>query len=288
MRTLLIIVVLAGFLLCSCSDSSPNIFVVDIVDPMDGGMDIEMVQLPAGTFLMGSNSQYTEYEMEIAEDVFITVYTWERPVHAVTLDVFKISSTEITQEQYRVVMGTSPSKFYGFDNLPVENVSWEDAVTFCNKLSEMTGLEPCYELASWECDFTRNGFRLPTEAEWEYACRGGSKLEWGSGSTGPGDLRHTAWFRENSYHTTNPVRSLAPNLAGLYDMQGNVLEWCNDFLGYYNCNHQTNPTGPSHGKQRIVRGGAWASTAVDCRPSTRRGRFQDYKEPYLGFRIVSR
>jgi formylglycine-generating enzyme required for sulfatase activity len=287
MRTLLIIVVLAGFLLCSCSDSSPNIFVVDIVDPMEG-MDIEMVQLPAGTFLMGSNSEYSEYEVEMMPDEFVTFYTWERPVHAVTLSPFKISSTEITQEQYRVVMGTSPSKFYGFDNLPVEQVSWEDAVTFCNELSEMTGQEPCYDLAIWECDFSKSGFRLPTEAEWEYACRGGSKLEWGSSSTGPGDLGRTAWFKGNSYRTTNPARSKDPNSAGLYDMQGNVWEWCNDFLGYYNCNHQTDPTGPSHGKQRIVRGGAWASTAVDCRPSVRRGRFQDYKEPYLGFRIVRR
>ena len=287
MRTLPIIVVLAGFLLCSCSDSSPNIFIVDIMNPMDG-IDIEMVQLPAGTFLMGSNSSYSEYEMEIRPGVFITQYTWERPVHAVTLDVFKISSTEITQEQYRVVMGTSPSKFYGFDNLPVENVSWEDAVTFCNKLSEMTGLEPCYDLASWECDFTRNGFRLPTEAEWEYACRGGGDLEWGSGSTGPGDLGRIAWFRENSSHMTNPVRSKAPNSAGLYDMQGNVLEWCNDFYNQYNCNHQTNPAGPSHGRGRVARGGSWASAAVDLRPSTRRGRYQNYKDRYLGFRIVSR
>jgi len=282
-----LIIIPAICLLCFCSEDAPNVFVVEILDRMEEGIDIELVQLPAGTFLMGSSSQYTEYEIEISEDEFVTLYTWERPVHAVTLDAFKISSTEITQEQYKKVMGVYPSKFAGFLNLPVENVSWQDAVAFCNELSEMTGLQPCYDLSSWQCDFSRNGFRLPTEAEWEYACRGGSDLEWGAGA-GEGDLGRMAWFRGNSYNMTNPVRSLASNLAGLYDMQGNVWEWCNDFIGWYNCNHQTNPTGPSQGKQRVVRGGCWASAAVDCRPSVRRGRYQDYKDRYLGFRIVRR
>jgi len=287
MKTLMIIIVSVILSLCSCSENPPNVFVVDIVDPMDGGIDIEMVQLPAGTFLMGSSSSYSEYEMEISFGRFITVYTWERPVHAVTLSAFKISTTEITQEQYQVVMGVNPSKYIGFLNLPVESVSWEDAVTFCNKLSEMRGVQPCYNPVTWECDFSKNGFRLPTEAEWEYACRGGSELEWGA-IPGEGSLAQIAWFRANSYHMASPVRSLAPNHAGLYDMQGNVWEWCYDFLGYYNCNHQTDPEGPLHGKQRVARGGCWASAAVDCRPSVRRGRFQYYKEPYLGFRIVSR
>ena len=287
MKIVRLIIIPAILLLCSCSDDSPNVFVVDILDPMDGGFDIEMVQLPAGTFLMGSSSQYTEYEMEVAIDSFITAYTWERPVHAVTLDAFKISSTEITQEQYRKVTGDYPSKFSGFLNLPVESVTWEDAATFCNKLSEMTGLQPCYDLGSWECNFSKNGFRLPTEAEWEYACWGGSKLEWASVS-GEGDIGQVAWYKGNSGGMTNEVRFKSPNSAELYDMQGNVWEWCNDFLGWYNCNHQTNPTGPSEGKQRVARGGSWTSAAVDCRPSTRRGRYQNYKSPYLGFRIVRR
>jgi len=288
MRTLLLIIFPAVLLLCSCGDNPPSVFVVDIVDPLEGGADIEMVQLPAGTFLMGSDL-FPAWVVVINPVTGRpdTTFNWERPVHAVALDAFKISSTEITQEQFKAMMGYNPSKFWGFPNLPVENVSWEEAVLFCNKLSETAGLEICYDLGTWECDFSKNGFRLPTEAEWEYACRAGSNLEWGMSSDSSG-LWYASWYLADSTFMTHPVASKAPNDAGLYDMLGNVWEWCNDYYQIYNCNSQTNPTGPDRGFYRARRGGSWASSAIDCRPATRTGSHPKRGNAVIGFRIVRR
>ena len=158
MRILRFIIVPAILLLCSCSDDSPNLFVVDILDPLEGAAAIKMVQFPAGAFMMGSNLRpawvvivYTDDLPTGIDTVRVdTVYNFERPVHPVTVDAFKIGKTEISQEQFKAVMGYNPSRFYGTYSLPVENVSWEEAVEFCNKLSEMAGLESCYDLESWE------------------------------------------------------------------------------------------------------------------------------------------
>jgi len=194
---------------------------------------------------------------------------------------------EITQEQYETVMGNNPSRLSGFFNLPVENVSWYDAVTFCNKLSEMTDLEPCYDRASWECDFTKSGFRLPTEAEWECAARAGSSMEY---ITSPDsfDLPRTAWYFTDSTWITHPVGSKDPNLAGLYDVLGNVWEWCNDYFSMYNCNNQVNPTGPEHGVPRVLRGGSWFTKAADMRVACRQRDLPQHKSRTIGFRIVRR
>ena len=287
MKIWVAISILVLFLLCSCSDDSPNVFIVEIVDPLEGGADIEMVQISAGTFLMGSKLKPAWEVRMLAPGELDTVYNLERPVHAVNLDGFKISKTEITQEQFKSVMGYNPSRFYGDFNLPVENASWEEAVEFCNGLSETTGLESCYDLKSWECDFNQNGFRLPTEAEWEYACRAGTDTEWVNSPDSIGIVR-TSWYGTDSTFVTHPVASKEPNDAGLYDMTGNVWEWCNDYIQMYYCNSQTNPTGPEVGFYHARRGGSWASSAIDCRPATRIGGHPGRGNSATGFRIVRR
>jgi len=289
MRKLPVICVLIG-LLCSCSDNSPNVFVVDIVDPLDGGAAIEMVQISAGTFLMGSDLRpawVVLIDYSFSPPRVDTVYNYERPVHGVTVDAFKISKTEVTQEQFKSVAGYNPSRFWGFYNLPVENMSWQEAAVFCNKLSGITGLEPCYDLESWECDFSKEGFRLPTEAEWEYACRAGSDLEWIASPNSSG-LWYTSWYITDSTFITHTVGSKEPNPAGLYDMTGNVWEWCNDFYRIYNCNSEINPTGPEFGFLRARRGGSWASSAIDCRPAARTSGHPKWGNSVTGFRIVRR
>jgi len=285
-RAMWVILVLAGCLLCSCSEESKELFSVELADPLSGGIDLSLVSISGGTFQMGS---YLNPAFEVVVDIggVDTVYNRERPVHRVTLDGFKISTREITQAQFMAVMGYNPSKFLGSPNLPVEQVSWKDAVRFCNKLSEMTGLEPCYNLQSWECDFSRNGFRLPTEAEWEYACRAGSELEFFSGSS-TSDLARVAWFVANSAGTTHEVGLKIPNTAGLYDTHGNVWEWCNDWYGSYHCNSEINPRGPERGYWRVLRGGSWASSASECRSAFRRAGHPEQGNSTTGFRVVRR
>ena len=291
MRKFPVICILIG-MLCSCSDESSDVFVVDILDPLEGAAPIEMVQFPAGTFLMGSDLRppwiVIVYVDERLDTVHVdTVYNVERPVHAVTLDGFKISKTEITQEQFKSVMGYNPSRFYGTYSLPVDNVSWEEAVEFCNKLSEIGGLESCYDLDSWECDFSKEGFRLPTEAEWEYACRAGYEFEWVNSADSSGIMR-TSWYGTDSTFITHAVASKESNPAELYDMTGNVWEWCYDLFRIYYCNSQANPVGPNSGFTRARRGGSWASSAIDCRPATRIGSHPGRGMSTTGFRIVQR
>jgi len=282
-------------LLCTCSDNSPNVFVVDILDPLAGAAPIEMVRFRGGSFLMGSDLRpawvvvvYADETPSGLDTVHVdTVYNFERPVHPVTVDAFKIGKTEITQEQFKAVMGYNPSRFQNAYSLPVENVSWEEAVLFCNKLSELGGLESCYDPETWECDLSKNGFRLPTEAEWEYACRAGSELEWVV-CPDSSDMWRTAWYGTDSTFITHPVGFKEPNPAGLYDMLGNVWEWCNDFFRIYNCNSETNPVGPEAGFTRARRGGSWASSAIDCRPATRIGSHPGLGNLTTGFRIACR
>ena len=210
--------------------------------------DITMVSIPAGSFEMGSNDG-EEYE---------------KPVHTVTLDAFEMSATEITQVQYNAVIGSNPSYFSGSDDLPVENVSWYDAVKYCNLLSDEAGLERCYDESTWDCDFTKNGYRLPTEAEWEYACRAGTATMYYSGDS-ESDLSRVGWFIEIS-NKTHPVGQKEPNEWGLYDMHGNVWEWCNDWYAsdYYSYSPSQNPTGPQTGSHHVLRGGSYQNTADGC------------------------
>ncbi len=231
---------------------------------------VEMVQIPGGTFTMG--------QIKVAEKV-----------HPVTLTGFNISRYEITQRQYRAVTGVNPSYFIGDTDRPVEQVSWEDAVKFCNLLSEKDGLQPCYDLVSWHCDLTRNGYRLPTEAEWEYACRAGTSTNYYTGNA-EADLKRAGWYFANSDATTHVVGDKLPNAFGLFDMHGNVFEWCNDWYadGGYPPEIQTDPTGPASGDARIARGGAVVFNASFCQSAWRNAEFQYRSSKDIGFRIVHR
>ena len=245
---------------------------------------VDMAMIPAGTFRMGD---ITGYGTE----------TDEHPVHDVTMTrSFLMSRTEVTQEQWAAVMGSAPSYFKG-DGLPVEQVSWFDAVAYCNRLSLMEGFDTCYSGrgAGIACDFAANGYRLPTEAEWEYACRAGTKTDFSTGDmTGSGAgydslLDRAAWYDKNSGGKTHAVGLKAPNAFGLFDMHGNVHEWCWDWYSstYYTANRVTDPRGPATGYQRVFRGGCLERRADHCRSALRYLSIYPYAGNYgSGFRVV--
>jgi formylglycine-generating enzyme required for sulfatase activity/Tol biopolymer transport system component len=215
-----------------------------------------MVLLPAGSFAMGDAGGQPD----------------ESP-HEVSIDSFYLDRFPVTQELYEKVMGVNPSKRKGKKN-PVERTQWTDAVRFCNKCSEQDGLTPCYDLTTWECTFEATGYRLPTEAEWEYACRAGSSARYYFGDA-EAELPRYAWFKMNSAGMTRPVGLKLPNHWGLYDMHGNVWQWCHDYYAdsYYSESPRDNPRGPASGKMRVLRGGAWDCTADKCRAAY---RFKEY------------
>lgn len=208
-----------------------------------------MVEIPAGTFSMG--------------------YSEDGPIHEVTLSSFKMGAMPVTQRQYEELMNVNPSNFKGDPDRPVENVSWEDAVKFCEKLSQLKQVK---------C-------QLPTEAQWEYACRAGSEGIYYFGDDDK-KLQDYAWFYENSKDKTQPVGKKKPNEFGLYDMHGNVWEWCSDWYDKYSNEHQTNPTGPKSGSRRVFRGGSWGLDARDCRCAFRRYSPPGNRGGVIGFRVV--
>ncbi|HPM82950.1 MAG TPA: SUMF1/EgtB/PvdO family nonheme iron enzyme [Candidatus Anammoximicrobium sp.] len=236
-----------------------------------------MVLIPAGSFLMGSGDGEQD----------------ESPPHAVAVDAFWMDRTEVTQEQYgRLVLG-NPSHFKGPDR-PVEQVSWADAALYCNERSRSEGLQPCYDEETARCDFQANGYRLPTEAEWEYACRAGAASPYSFGAA-PQQLGQHAWFADNAGKKTQPVARKKPNAWGLYDVHGNVAEWCNDVYDaeYYRHSPKDNPPGPADGEKYVLRGGAWNSRPPGCRAPARVGAdpgFQDacFARDAIGFRCVRR
>ena len=216
-----------------------------------------MVYVEGGTFTMGATLE----QGSDADDE-------EKPTHQVTLKGFYICKYEVTQAEWKAVMGENPSDFKG-DNLPVERVSWFDCQEFIRKLNELTG----------------KNFRLPTEAEWEYAARGGRR-SYGAKYAGDNDIDNVAWYDANSNSTTHPVGTKRANELGLYDMSGNVYEWCQDSYGDYSSASQTNPTGPGSGDGRVLRGGSWYGFAWDCRLSCRFGNIPDYRDDCIGLRLV--
>ena len=224
---------------------------------MVNGVSFEMVRVEGGTFRMGATS---EQEDEADSD--------EKPVHGVTLSSYYIGKTEVTQALWQAVMGSNPSRFEGSD-LPVECVSWNDCQEFIQKLNRQTG---------------RN-FRLPTEAEWEFACRGGNNSR-GYKYSGSNNLGSVAWYNDNSGGQTHPVGTKAPNELGIFDMSGNVWEWCSDWYANYTSYSQTNPTGPLCGSDRVGRGGSWNNGARYCRSSDRYGDYPTFRNNYLGLRLA--
>ena len=215
----------------------------------------EMVKVPGGTFTMGATEEQGAY----AEDD-------ERPAHTVTLSGYYIGKYEVTQAQWKAIMGTNPSRFQG-DNLPVECVSWDDCQEFIRKLNQLTGKK----------------FSLPTEAQWEYAARGGKSG--GTKYSGSDNIDAVAWYRDNADRKTHPVGTKSPNSLGIYDMSGNVEEWCSDWYGDYSSYSQTNPTGPNSGSDRVCRGGGWSYSARSCRVSSRDDGTPDCRYDGLGFRL---
>jgi formylglycine-generating enzyme len=188
----------------------------------------------------------------------------EIPVHQVTIShSFYMSKYEIQQSLYSSLMGTNPSNFKGMD-LPVERINWYDAVTFCNRLSDRDGYTKCYTIngTNVTCDWNANGWRLPTEAEWEYACKAGTSSDFYSGNI-ESDLASIAWYSGNSNDSTHIPGLKKPNKWGLYDIIGNVFEWVWDWRGDYSGGSVTGPTGPASGTVKIIRGGSWHNGMVN-------------------------
>ena len=220
------------------------------------GVSFKIIRVEGGTFQMGASSSDSE------------AYDWEKPQHTVTLGDYYIGETEVTQALWTAVMGDNPSLWKG-DNLPVEQVSWDDCRTFISKLNSLTG----------------KNFRLPTEAEWEYAARGGRNSS-GYKYSGSNTLGNVAWYTDNSGSQTHPVKTKQANELGLYDMTGNVWEWCQDRYGSYSSGSQTNPKGPTTGSSRVIRGGDCLNGAGNCRVSYRSLYTPGYRLSNLGLRLA--
>ena len=231
----------------------------EIAVELGGGVKMELVLIPVGSFVMGDADALWR----------------ERPVHQVTIaKAFYLGKYEVTQQQWGAVMGNNPSHFKGPQN-PVERVSWDDCQEFLAKLNE--------KVAN-----TGKKFGLPTEAQWEYACRAGTTTPYSFGDD-EALLGEFAWFEGNSNEKTHPVGGKKPNAWGLYDMHGNVWEWCQDWGNeeYYRNSPPEDPTGPTAGPGRIVRGGGWIREPRDCRSAYRHAFEPDDRYHVLGFRLAS-
>jgi len=231
------------------------------------GVSFTMVYVHGGTFTMGATSEQGS-----------DAYDWEKPTHSVTLSSYMIGQTEVTQALWQAVMGNNPSKFKDDSRCPVEKVSWDDCQTFLRKLNSLTGQK----------------FRLPTEAEWEFAARGGVNRR-GYKYSGSNTLDNVAWYVSNACfvvgrnrpnYGTHPVGTKQSNELGIYDMSGNVNEWCNDWSWDYSSSYQTNPQGPSSGSLRVIRGGGWLSDAGGCRVSYRGSYAPGGSDYNLGLRLA--
>jgi formylglycine-generating enzyme required for sulfatase activity len=225
-----------------------------------------MVAIPGGSFDMGSAAEGET----------------DAPVHRVYVSPFDMDIYEVTQEHFEKLMGRNPSRWKDPKG-PVEQIRWREAAQYCNARSQLESLQPCYDPATWRCDFAAAGYRLPTEAEWEYACSAGSKTEYFFGSD-PRQLTRFAWFKENCTRSPQQVGSRKPNAWGLYDMYGNVWEWCNDFYKeeYYAASPERDPRGPDASQTCVLRGGCWNSRATMCRSAYRNNEYPVFTDACFG------
>ena len=227
--------------------------------PLLANLNMQMIHVAGGTFTMGCTPEQGD-----------DCYDREKPAHRVRVSSFEISKYEVTQELWEAVMGENPSRFKGCAQCPVENVSWDDAREFLKNLN-----------------LTDEQYRLPTEAEWEYAARGGQQSQ-DYKYAGGDNLGTVAWYAGNSGDKTHPVGQKQPNELGLHDMSGNALEWVQDWYGrdYYSSSPNVDPQGPSTGVVRVARGGSWHYAARECRAAYRAGAFAGLSHHYFGFRLA--
>lgn len=220
-----------------------------------------MIYVEGGTFMMG----------KLANDRRL-MHDKETPIHKVNLSNYFIAETQVTQELWETIMGSNPSYFTGDNQCPVESVSWNDCQMFIKKLNELTG----------------KSFTLPTEAQWEYAAKGGNKSK-GTIFAGSNNIDDVAWHRK-LINRTHPVKTKNPNELGIYDMSGNVWEWCADWFGIYEKFEQVDPVGPSYGSERVQRGGSWSGLLgfEHCRVSNRSSRNPDIRNYSYGVRLALR
>ncbi len=225
-----------------------------------------MVALPGGWFRMGSGAGGETDE----------------PSHRIYVSPFYIDQYEVTQEEFEKVLGRNPSRWKD-PKAPVEQIRWKDAAEYCNARSRLEGLAGAYDPKTWQCDFAAAGYRLPTEAEWEYACRAGTETEFFFGDN-PSPLGGYAWYKENCTRRPGSVGGKQPNPWGLYDMYGNIWEWCNDFYDedYYRKCPEKDPRGPPSGETRVLRGGGWNSRARQCRSAYRNEEYPAYTDVCFG------
>jgi len=250
-----------------------------------------LIRIKGGEFMMGSPDDDTKAQRD------------EKPQHKVRISPFYLGVTEVTQKQYVQVMGNNTSYFspegrgkgrvarQSTDQFPVESVSWLDAIRFCNGLSKKDGQSAYYEIAGDDVRIPNpkgSGYRLPTEAEWEYACRAGAATKYSFGDD-PSELGDSAWYSGNASNTTHPVGQKRPNAFGLYDMHGNVWEWCWDWYSdsYYKEPVVDDPLGPSGASHRVVRGGSWLFVARHVRAAYRIRLQPSLRNPDLGFRLAA-
>ncbi|MBN1129258.1 MAG: SUMF1/EgtB/PvdO family nonheme iron enzyme [Chitinispirillaceae bacterium] len=257
-------------------------------DSEDDTMPAGMKLISGGTFLMGEDSWYQTYG---------TVNTFGEIVRQVTLSAFHMDTTEVTQADYQALMGVNPS-MQQEDARPVEMVTWFDAALYCNARSRRDGRDTVYRytgitgtagagssLAGLAIDLTKNGYRLPTEAEWEYACRSNTATDWwwGNDTNGWGER---SWSSNSSGYTSHPVATRLANTYGLYDMTGNVSEWCNDWYESYAAGEATDPAGAATGTYRVFRGGAFDKPAGFDRSAYRIHSVPELRDNWKGFRCV--
>ncbi len=274
----LVLLSLAAIALSACTRSAPrsSSSASPSITTITTSSGVEMVLLPGGDLMMVSDAGGDE-----------------SPRHKVHIDPFLIDKYEVTQRQFADLEIPDPSHFKDPDR-PVEQIRWSDAILYCNARSESEGLEPCYDEETFACDFQASGYRLPTEAEWEYAARAGTRTAYFFGDSSD-RLTSFACFKANAKQRTDRVGHKRPNPWGLCDMLGNVSEWCHDVYAadYYQRSPVDNPRGPEKGPKRVLRGGSWKSSAEACRVAARLGKVAGFTDAcftgdMLGCRAVRR